>query len=365
MRNRRMKMKNTSLKRRLQVTFAVALSFTVFAVSSVGISADTAQKVYNGITFDEWPYTTYMPTTRGNYYLKDNVSSTNTWSLGGDQNLDLNGKTANIQFTNVNGNTLSIYDSSEGSGVYSSSNGKGSFFNDGTVNIYGGTITGGSSQLLSYGTSANIHGGDIQYSNLGKDSSNSIVVDGGTFASDPSAYLAAGSTMTSVGGKYAVNYTAPATPAAEPQVEADSHVHSYEWVSVKGATDGEDEVMQYRCSCGDVKQEMKVANSAFNNFNQSTANQISKAAAGSTVRVEMGSFTAIHQMIFDAMRQRTDVNVDFIFRNEGHMYSLSVPGGANLSTLPGGAAYTNTESCGCEGIYYVAQQTKTVPAPLN
>ncbi|MBR3635907.1 MAG: hypothetical protein IKN47_06890, partial [Lachnospiraceae bacterium] len=112
-------------------------------------------------------------------------------------------------------------------------------------------------------------------------------------------------------------------------------------------------------------QETKVANSAFNNFNKNTANQISKAAAGSTVRIEMGNFTAIHQMIFDAMRQRTDVNVEFIFRDQGNMYSLTVPGGANLSTLPGGAAYTNTESCGCEGIYYLAQQTKTVAKPLN
>ena len=362
MRNRRVKMKNTSLKRRLQVTFAVALSFTVFAVSSVGISATTAQKVYNGITFDPWTNTTSMPSAGGNYYLTDNVNNTShEWTINGDQNLDLNGKTANILYTDVNGKTLSIYDSSEGSGVYSTSGGNGAFYDPGTLNIYGGTFTGGSTALVN-STAANVHGGDVQYGKIAYNDTETIVVDGGTFASDPSAYLAAGSTLANVGGKYVVNGTAP---AAEPQVEADSHVHSYEWVSVKGATDGEDEVMQYRCSCGDVKQEMKVANSAFNNFNQSTANQISKAAAGSTVRVEMGSFTAIHQMIFDAMRQRTDVNVDFIFRNEGHMYSLSVLGGANLSTLPGGAAYTNTESCGCEGIYYVAQQTKTVPAPLN
>ncbi len=348
-------MKRT-ISRKLKTVFAAALSFTVFAVSSVGISAT--------VSYQPWTDTTSMPTS-GNYSLQNDVNSgRNVWSLAGDLNLDLNGKTANVYYTDMNKNTLSIYDSSDGSGVYNSSTGNGAFYDGGTINIYGGTFTGGASNLVN-GTVANVHGGDVQYNGIAANTSDQVTIDGGSFKADPTNYLASGSTMTSVGGKYAVNYTAPATPAAESQVEADSHVHSYEWVSVKGATDGEDEVMQYRCACGSVKQETKVANSAFNNFNKNTANQISKAAAGSTVRIEMGNFTAIHQMIFDAMRQRTDVNVEFIFRDQGNMYSLTVPGGANLSTLPGGAAYTNTESCGCEGIYYLAQQTKTVATPLN
>lgn len=350
MRNRRVKMKNASLKRKLQTVFATVLPAVMITVSSMGVYAATA-----------WSKTTSMP-TEGDYYLENDVNVSGSWTVTGDQKLDLNGKTVSANDVYVaNGKNLSIYDSNGGGTVKTAVGGTGAIYGSstGTVDIYGGTITGGSSRLVN-GTTANIHGGEIQYSTL--ESGEKVTVDGGTFVSDPTKYLAAGATVTNVGGKYVVN---AAAPAAEPQVEADSHVHSYEWVSVKGASDSEDEVMQYRCSCGAVKEEMKVANSAFNKFNQDIANQISKAASGSTVRVEMGSFTAIHQMIFDAMRQRTDVSVDFIFRNEGHMYSLSVPGGANLSTLPGGAAYTNTESCGCEGIYYVAQQTKTVPAPLN
>ena len=330
-------------------------------VSSVGVYA---------AAYQPWSETNKMPDTPGSYSLQNDVTRS-YWSVpNGTVNLDLNGKTFNGFVSTGSGDNLNIYDNAGGGKIYYGGGGGVLFGDGGTINVYGGTIEadngGGITNNSGGSPKVNLYDGTFLTSEdnpngfLGS-SANSVTVYGGKYNFDP---ITDGKATLAPGATYTIISAAPA-PAAEPQVEADSHVHSYEWVSVKGATDGEDEVMQYRCSCGDVKQEMKVANSAFNKFNQDIANQISKAASGSTVRVEMGSFTAIHQMIFDAMRQRTDVSVDFIFRNEGHMYSLSVPGGANLSTLPGGAAYTNTESCGCEGIYYVAQQTKTVPAPLN
>ena len=361
MRNRRMKMKNASLKRKLQTVFATVLPAVMITVSSMGVYAATA--------YQPWSETNKMPDTPGSYSLQNDVTPTYSgWSVpDGTVNLDLNGKTFNGYPSTDSSDTLNIYDNKGGGKIYYGGGGGALYGGGGTINVYGGTVEAGPGSGITNGSpNVNLYDGTFLTSEENPNgflasSANNVTIYGGKYNFDP---ITDGNATLAPGATYTIISAAPA-PAAEPQVEADSHVHSYEWVSVKGATDGEDEVMQYRCSCGDVKQEMKVANSAFNNFNQSTANQISKAAAGSTVRVEMGSFTAIHQMIFDAMRQRTDVNVDFIFRNEGHMYSLSVPGGANLSTLPGGAAYTNTESCGCEGIYYVAQQTKTVPAPLN
>ncbi len=83
----------------------------------------------------------------GNYYLADNITSTSSWTVSSNINLCLNGKTLEFtassgRYITVNsGASLSICDCSAGQGGCVHTN-KGSYtiYNNGTVNLYSGTI---------------------------------------------------------------------------------------------------------------------------------------------------------------------------------------------------------------------------------
>lgn len=142
------------------------------------------------------------------------------------------------------------------------------------------------------------------------------------------------------------------------------HNHSYIWEQAYEATDDTDAEWIYVCSCGHIKERVKIPNSAFYRFVERSANQIAQAAPNATLTIDAlkGNWNAFHTMVFTAWRNRPDVTVEILYRHKGQIYTLTVAPGADLSTLPGGAAYTGDETAsGCAGFLFLAQQTGSVP----
>ena len=125
------------------------------------------------VTWEPWGNTTTLPHT-GNYYLTVDVTLANTWvfNQGNDEALalDLNGKTVSI---NTGNNTIescgnvTLTDCRGGGKVtHVSKNGLGVHVYGGTFDMYGGSITGNSSQMgggvyVSGGGTFNLYGGSI------------------------------------------------------------------------------------------------------------------------------------------------------------------------------------------------------------
>lgn len=165
------------------------------------------------VNWTEWTYTDKLPDTKGNYYLKDNVTiSDKSWTPVSGTVLCLNGKTiqANGNFDVIeidNGYTFTLTDcKNTGTVTHTSGNGSGVYNDGGKFNMYGGSITGNSAsigggvnnyatrdaiyQYNTYSATFNMYGGSI--------TGNSAVSSG---KSDGSG---------NGGGVY--NYTSPAMP---------------------------------------------------------------------------------------------------------------------------------------------------------
>ena len=164
------------------------------------------------VTWTEWTYTDKLPDTKGNYYLKDNVTLSTTWEPVKDTVLCLNGKTiqANGDFdvikissdstfaltdckdtgkvTHINGNGSGIYNyggefymyggsitgnnagegDSKGGGVYNCSYSFGSYtqFERAFFDMYGGDIYGNTAKdgggIYNWGGTVKMYGGDVR-----------------------------------------------------------------------------------------------------------------------------------------------------------------------------------------------------------
>ncbi|MBR2927683.1 MAG: hypothetical protein IKC24_00810, partial [Oscillospiraceae bacterium] len=99
--------------------------------------------------------------TAGSWYLTDNVNLTETLTISsGTVNLCLNGKTiTNKKNITVNsGATLNICDCGSGGTVKANVNSDGNITNNGTVNVYGGTVQGSGSGNTVKGSGIDNHG---------------------------------------------------------------------------------------------------------------------------------------------------------------------------------------------------------------
>ena len=107
------------------------------------------------VTWTEWTYTDKLPDTKGNYYLKDNVTiSDKSWTPVNGTVLCLNGKTiqANGDFDVIkidNGYTFTLTDCANNGTVThdTGKTGSGVYNYGGKFNMYGGNITGNSASI--------------------------------------------------------------------------------------------------------------------------------------------------------------------------------------------------------------------------
>ena len=127
------------------------------------------------VTWEPWSDATKLPND-GYYYLTADVTLANTWTFGSSTTvaLDLNGKTVSI---NTGNNTIescgnvTLTDCRGGGKVtHVSKNGLGVHVYGGTFDMYGGSITGNSSQMgggvyVSGGGTFNLYGGSISGNN--------------------------------------------------------------------------------------------------------------------------------------------------------------------------------------------------------
>ena len=104
----------------------------------------------------EWTTSNSLPTVAGNYYLSSDVTLSNTWAVpSGETSLCLNGKTITGSGNGIvieigSGSILNLYDCSGSAGKITGGNaitptansGGGVYINNGSLNMYGGTISG-------------------------------------------------------------------------------------------------------------------------------------------------------------------------------------------------------------------------------
>ncbi len=147
------------------------------------------------ITFTKWESTNSLPSEEGNYYLEKDITMMSAWNAPtGTTNLCLNGHTIKgylnyDYFINVNnGAVLNLFDEDENAGKITADGGLGVSVNNGTLNMYGGSVaecTWGAVTIR--GGTFKMEGGSIQnnsWNNSGAgvrlDSGSSFIMNGGS-----------------------------------------------------------------------------------------------------------------------------------------------------------------------------------------
>ena len=126
---------------------------------------------HDGVSFQPWTSTDSLPTESGSYYLTQNVTLSETWTVPGTNNLCLNGHSINgptnaSSVFNVNTNTtLNLYDCGVTAGAIIARYNNGVAVAPGsTFNLYGGKITSNTDNqaigVENFGT-FNMYGGEI------------------------------------------------------------------------------------------------------------------------------------------------------------------------------------------------------------
>ena len=182
---------NKTKRRFLSILLSLAMMLGM--LSGMSLTA-AAQATSINITFTEWTdavaetqngagatAATSLPSVEGSYCLTADVTISGTWSVPGTTNLCLNGhsitRTGNGSVISIPlDSTLNLYDEEGDAGTITGGNtskGGGVMINGGTLNMYGGKISG--NKATSYGGGVCI------------DESGEFVMDGGTISDNDSS----------------------------------------------------------------------------------------------------------------------------------------------------------------------------------
>ena len=187
-------------------THTYALDALPVVSGDVTYTADfTAYPIHthDGKTFRPWDSATSLPTSGSWYLLTPVRAPAASFTITDELNLCLNGQTVTLTWTtwendyyhiSVSGGTLNLYDLADNSGRITGgrhNNGGGIYVaNGGTVNMYGGTITGNSADVMNGGGGGvyinggtfNMHGGAISGNRARNYGGGGVYVNaGGTF----------------------------------------------------------------------------------------------------------------------------------------------------------------------------------------
>ena len=129
-------------------------------------------------------------------------------------------------------------------------------------------------------------------------------------------------------------------PTAQRASSDDGGHHSYIWVTKTEATETTDAIEVYECTrCGSVLQYRPKANSAYAKFNQNTVTSIRKAQNNETVTLDTNLWNSFHKDVFDALAERPDVSLTVKYRYEGKRYTVTIPSGSDVTSLPDANGY--------------------------
>ena len=128
-----------------------------------------------------------------------------------------------------------------------------------------------------------------------------------------------------------INITATPTYESVVEVEGVAHVHNYVWEVIMDPTINQDGEMQYRCSCGDVKEKYKIPASEV--YIKGLYGAVKEAAVNGTVNYDSSRWFTISDYILNKMSERSDVTVNVKFEYKGVKYQITFPAGTDYTKV--------------------------------
>ncbi len=114
---------------------------------------------------------------------------------------------------------------------------------------------------------------------------------------------------------------------------SDTCIHELTDEMVRPATAERDALMAKQCTiCGAVLEYTEVPNSAYAAFQQETIEKI-RNAQSDEVMITTQYWVSFHQSVLEAISLRPDVEVRIKYRYQGVEYEVTIPSGAEVSTL--------------------------------
>ena len=102
---------------------------------------------------------------------------------------------------------------------------------------------------------------------------------------------------------------------------------------IRPATAERDALMAQQCIlCGAVIQYVEVPNSAYAAFQQEAIAAIQNARTNEVI-ISSRRWISFHQSVLEAISQRPDVTIILRYRYQGEMCEVTIPAGAEVSTL--------------------------------
>ena len=114
-----------------------------------------------------------------------------------------------------------------------------------------------------------------------------------------------------------------------------SHVHNYEWVTVREATATEDGEMDYMCSCGDVKERQIIPK--YVGATKEVNDKLDAAKSGQTITLDTGDNCSFNRDTMDKIANDTQNNIKVVIKYiyKGVHYILTIPAGSNSAAIRG------------------------------
>ena len=122
-----------------------------------------------------------------------------------------------------------------------------------------------------------------------------------------------------------------AAEAEEEQQLLPPHIHDYHWEAVTDPTIDQDGEMQYRCSCGDVKEKQPIP--AAQIYMKGLYGAVKEAAPNGTVEYDAGKMHTISDYILNKISERSDVTVNVKFEYKGVKYQITFPAGTDYTKV--------------------------------
>ena len=117
----------------------------------------------------------------------------------------------------------------------------------------------------------------------------------------------------------------------EAEEQQPPHIHDYHWEAVTDPTIDRDGEMQYRCSCGDVKEKQPIP--AAQIYVKGLYGAVKEAAPNGTVEYDAGKLNTISDYILNKMSERSDVTVNVKFEYKGMKYQITFPAGTDYTKV--------------------------------
>lgn len=116
-------------------------------------------------------------------------------------------------------------------------------------------------------------------------------------------------------------------PVTVPEpTSSPSHEHSHEWKVINQATDSQDGLEAYMCSCGDIEATRVI--SAYGLWLDSVEQQILNAEENAVVEIKTEIWNTYSKDIMDALTERSDVTLVTTFGAGEEAVTFTIPAGA-------------------------------------